>query len=90
MRKAVVVHKLPSDYRFATDDEEKFLNAGEHLHDHIWVLDDEGFDYLAVPLSLPVDMFPEYDDWRYPPAQSGADYMAAMYNSDSYISYLNG
>lgn len=28
-----------------------------------------------------------YDDY---PSQSGAEYMASYYNSDSYINYLNG
>lgn len=88
--RTIVVNKMPADYRLATSDENLFFEAGGNLFDHIWVLDDEGFDYLAVPQALPVDLFPEDDDWRYPASQSGAEYMASYYNSDSYISYLNG
>ena len=89
MRKPVVVHSLPADYRFATRDEELFSQSGGNLFDSIFVLDDEGFDYIAVPQALPVDLFPEDDDWRYPASQSGAEYMDSYYSSDSYIAYLN-
>lgn len=89
MTKTIVLSKMPADYRYATEDENRFFEAGGNLFDHIFVLDDEGFDYLSVPQALPVDMFPD-EDWNYPPSQSGAEFMASYYNSDSYIAYLNG
>lgn len=63
----------------------------------IVLVNEDGHEWID-PLGwwIPVDEVTDEDReaWDdeddYPPSQSGAEFMADYYNSDSYINYLNG
>lgn len=57
---------------------------------HVWSDHYEQWEAIEDPVYPPEWDDEEDDEDDYPPSQSGAEFMASYYNSDSYINYLNG